>query len=57
MFLLASLYKLQSLSKVLLDNQLDAQIFYITFIYLNPLHVHPQEDNCMNTTSVIITLC
>ena len=24
---------------LLVDNQLDAQIFYNTFIYLNPLHV------------------
>jgi len=24
---------------ILVDNQLDAQFFYYTFIYLNPLHV------------------
>ena len=24
---------------IMVDNQLDAQIFYNTFIYLNPLHV------------------
>jgi len=48
---------------ILVGNQHDAQFFYNTFIYLNPtacfeqLRAHPQEDNCMNTTSGIMTLC
>jgi len=57
---------------VLVDNQLDAQIFHNTYIYIfvyiykylfksstcfEHLCAHPQEDNCMNTTSGIITLC
>ena len=46
---------------ILVGNQLDAQ-FLLWYIYSNPLHIfeqlcaHTQEDNCMNTSSGIITL-
>jgi hypothetical protein len=48
---------------ILVDNEIDAQIFYITFIYLfkystcfEQLCVYRQEDNYLNTTSGTITL-
>ena len=50
---------------ILVGDQLDTQ-FFLRYIYLIPLksstcfeqlRAHPQEDNCMNTTSGIITLC
>jgi hypothetical protein len=50
------------LSVILVSNKLDAQFFYNTFIYLfksstcfEQLRAHPQEDNCINTASGIIT--
>jgi len=43
---------------ILVDNQLDAQIFYNTAIYLNPLHVSSTSVLILRrTTSGIITLC
>jgi hypothetical protein len=46
----------------MVGNQLDAQFFYNTFIYLNPLHVSSNyvlifRRTCMNTTFVKIILC
>jgi hypothetical protein len=47
---------------ILVGNQLDAQFFCNTFIYLfesstcfEQLCAYPQEDSCMNTISGIIT--
>ena len=52
-----------TLNKILVDNQLDGQ-FLLWYVYLNSRHAssnylvcaHPQEDNCINTSSGIITL-
>jgi len=48
--------------KVLVSDQLDEQIFSIIYLFesstcFEQLCAHPQEDNCINTSSGIITLC
>jgi len=47
---------------ILVSDQLDAQISSMLCLFesstcLEQLCAHPQEDNCINTTYGIITLC
>ena len=46
---------------ILVGDQLNAQ-FLLLYVYISStcfeqLYAHPQEDNCMNTTCGIITVC
>ena len=46
---------------ILVGNELDAQFLLLTCLFesstrFEQLCAHPQEDNCINTTSGIITL-
>jgi len=45
-----------NLHSLLVDNQLDAQFFYNTFIYLNPLHVSSTFVLILRRTTVWIHL-
>jgi hypothetical protein len=58
-----NIFRTVHLHIILVGKQLDAQ-FFLQYIYLfksstcfKQLCAHPQGDNCMNTTSGIITLC